>query len=283
MHEAKISIVTPSYNQSELLENTIRSVIDPYYEGLEYVIIDGGSNDGSLDIIKKYSKYIHFWISEPDNGHADALNKGFAQTNAEIMGWINSSDIYYPWTLKTVVKIFTDLPEVQWISGIPTIISHEGLPVKIRPDFRNKYDFLSGYYNWLQQESVFWRRRLWDSAGGKLDTELKLACDFELWLRFFKESPLSYVNTILAGFRIHENQRGSVASNIYHMEAKQAFKAFRDSFCYHELFRAFLIRLTNNRRGRLLRELLKSLGCLNWYSHPQITYNTDKQRWEQFL
>jgi hypothetical protein len=88
------------------------------------------------------------------------------------MGWINSSDVYYPWTLRTVVQVFEDLPDVKWISGIPTIVSDEAAPKRINADYRNRYDFLSGRYNWLQQESMFWRRSLWDEVGGKMDTNL---------------------------------------------------------------------------------------------------------------
>ncbi|MBN2438700.1 MAG: glycosyltransferase [Deltaproteobacteria bacterium] len=275
----KISIVTPSYNQGEYLEATIKSVLDQAYEGLEYVIVDAGSSDRSVDIIRHYEKRLAYWVSEPDAGHADGINKGFARTHAGIMGWINSSDVYYPWTLKTVVRIFEDLPEVKWISGIPTIVSDGAVPKRIKADHRNQYDFLSGRYNWLQQESMFWRRGLWDEVGGKLNANLKYACDFELWLRFFRKTSLCYVDTILAGFRTHENQRGAGAVDVYRAEAAQAFAGFRRFYGNRDRLRANFIRLTNGRQGRLFRALLRHFGLIRWYAHPQILFDFEEKRW----
>jgi len=278
--QPKICIVTPSYNQADYLEQTIQSVLDQDCDALEYVVIDGGSSDGSVDIIRKYDRQLSCWVSEPDHGHADGLNKGFSRTSAGIMGWINSSDVYYPWTLKTVVQIFDALPHVQWISGMPTHISDFAIPRKVGVDVRNRYDFLAGHYNWLQQESIFWRRDLWNETGGRLNGRLNYACDFDLWLRFFRVTSLSYVNTILAGFRTHKNQRGSIAIDSYRAEARDAFAAFRESTGYRDRLRAALIRVTNRPAGRILRAYLKQLGLIPWYRHPQITYNFETSLWE---
>lgn len=277
--EPKISIVTPSFNQDKYLVTTITSVLDQGYEGLEYVIIDAGSSDCSVEIIRHYEKRLAYWLSEPDAGHADGINKGFARTHAGIMGWINSSDVYYPWTLKTVVQIFEDLPNVKWICGIPSIVSGGAMPNRVKADYRNQYDFLSGRYNWLQQESMFWRRDLWEEVGGKLDTSLKYACDFELWLRFFRKTTLFYVNTILAGFRTHERQRGAGAAGAYRAEAARTFAGFRRSYSGYERLRADFIRLTNGRRGRLFRELIRSFGLMGWYAHPLILFDFQENRW----
>jgi len=271
--------VTPSYNQDAYLEQTIKSVLDQNFDGLEYVIIDGGSSDKSVDIIKNYQNQLSYWISEPDSGHADGINKGFAKTHAGIMGWLNSSDVYYPWTLKTVVQIFNDLPEVKWISGIPTNIYDGAIPNKVQFNFRNKYDFLSGHYNWLQQESIFWRRDLWEAVGGQLNTNLKYACDFELWLRFFQNTSLSYVNTILAGFRTHENQRGSIAIDSYRAEAAEAFRGFWRSFGYKDHSCANFIRFTNGKAGRLFRAYLKHLGFIKWYGYDRVIFDFQEKRW----
>lgn len=275
----QISIVTPSYNQGEYLEETMKSVLDQGYAGLEYVVVDGGSSDCSVDIIRRYERGLAYCISEPDGGHADGINKGFAQTHAGIMGWINSSDVYYPWTLRTVVQIFEDLPEVKWMSGIPTIVSDGIVPKRVRPDYRNRYDFLSGRYNWLQQESMFWRRSLWEACGGNLNVNLKYACDFDLWLRFFQHTSLCYVNTILAGFRTHENQRGASAAEAYRAEAAQAFAGFRRSYGKKERLRASFIRMTNREPGRLFRELIRHFGFVGWYAHPQIFFDFQVKRW----
>ena len=116
--QPRISVITPSYNQGEYLEATLRSVLDQDYEELEYVVIDGGSTDGSVQIIERYASRLAYWVSEPDRGHAHALNKGFERATGDILCWINSSDMYYPWTLRTVAEVFTQLPGVEWITGV---------------------------------------------------------------------------------------------------------------------------------------------------------------------
>lgn len=162
----RISVVTPSLNQGEFLEATLCSVISQQYPALEYIVVDGGSTDGSVGIIERYEADITHWISEPDRGHADALNKGFARTTGEIMCWINSSDLHYPWTLATVAEIFTQFPQVEWISGTGSMFDEDGrLRVVVSSPGVNLYDILAGDYRGIQQESVFWRRSLWERAG----------------------------------------------------------------------------------------------------------------------
>jgi len=116
----KISIVTVNYNLSHFLEETIKSVIDQQYPNLEYIIIDGGSTDDSVDIIKKYEKFISFWISEKDEGIYDALQKGFSKSSGEIMGWLNSDDLYHPKLLFVVGEIFSRFNQINWLTGVNT-------------------------------------------------------------------------------------------------------------------------------------------------------------------
>src|SRR5712672_634542 len=111
----KISLVTPSFNQGSFLEETIRSVLDQNYPNLEYVVIDGGSTDGSVEIIKKYERRLTWWISAPDGGQYEAINKGFARTTGEIMAWLNADDKYLPWTLSVVGDLMSTLPQVEWL------------------------------------------------------------------------------------------------------------------------------------------------------------------------
>jgi glycosyltransferase involved in cell wall biosynthesis len=275
----KISIVTPSYNQSEYLEQTMCSVLNQGYPDLEYVVIDAGSTDGSAEIIHKYAHKLTYWVNEPDRGHADGINKGFAHTSGEIMGWVNSSDVYYPWTLETVAQVFTDVPEAQWITGVATHMDEGVAPQNLNPSYWNVYDFLSGNYRWIQQESVFWRRSLWEAAGGKLNIDLKLACDFELWLRFFRQAPLYHVNTILAGFRYHDERRGITGYERYGAEAAEQFAGFYSSFSQRILFRSWLVGLTNNHPGRIVRKTLQKMGILSWYRHPRIVRDFQARRW----
>ena len=207
MQEPKISIVTPSFNQARFLEDTIQSVLQQGYGNLEYVIIDGGSTDGSVDIIRRYEDRLHYWISEPDAGHADALNKGFAKTSGEIMAWINSDDKYLPWTFRVVAEIFREFPHVEWLGGFDAFWNERGEITSARRHPRNIYDFLLGDFGWIQQESTFWRRSLWDKAGAFINRDYKWMVDGELWCRFFGHADLYSADCILGGFREHGSNR----------------------------------------------------------------------------
>lgn len=203
----KISIVTPSYNQGKFIEETINSVLGQGYRNLEYVIIDGGSKDGTLEIIKKYEKHLHYWVSEADNGHGHALNKGFAKTTGEIMAWINSDDKYTPWAFRTVAEIFQNFPHVDWIVGINSWWNSSGAMIGTSKSQKNIYDYLLGNYAWIQQESVFWRRSLWERSGGFINENYNFMVDGELWTRFFLHAELYSVDCVLGGYRFHDANR----------------------------------------------------------------------------
>ncbi len=207
----KLSIVTTSFNQAAYLERTIQSVLGQGYPDLEYIIIDGGSTDGSQEIIRKYEKHLAYWTSEKDSGMYDGIRKGFERSTGEIMAWINSDDIYHAGAFFVVGEIFSRLPEVHWIQGIPSVIDEEGRIVLVK-NFRkwSKYHYLLGDKDHIQQESTFWRRSLWEKAGGRLDTSLKLAGDYELWMRFFRHAKLHGVRTVLGAFRMRSKNQLSL-------------------------------------------------------------------------
>ena len=197
----KISIVTPSFNQAEFLEAAIQSILKQEYPNIEYIIIDGGSTDGSVEIIKKYQKYLHFWCSEPDAGQYDAINKGFAHATGDIMAWLNSDDMYCPWALKTVASIMSQLSQVEWLTTLsPVFWDWDGFCYAVGSIAGySKQAYLDGFYlpyqyktalGWIQQESTFWRRSLWQKVGGSIATEFKLAGDFDLWCRFYCHADL---------------------------------------------------------------------------------------------
>ena len=214
----KISIVTPSYNQSDFLEETIQSVLYQNYPNLEYIVIDGGSSDNSVEIIKKYDKYIHFWCSEPDEGHYAAVNKGFSHSTGDIMAWLNSDDMYFNGALRTVASIMAELKEVEWLTTLsPAAYDYQGFCTGFSsiPGY-SKLAFLGGYYSpwssskyigWIQQESTFWRRSLWEKSGSNIRTQFRFAGDFDLWARFFLHADLYGTHTPLGGFRYRFNQR----------------------------------------------------------------------------
>jgi hypothetical protein len=205
----RIALVTPVFNSGKYIEQTIRSVLAQGYPNLDYFIVDGGSTDRTLDIIRKYESQISGWISEPDNGMYDAINKGFARTSGEIMGWISATDMLQIGGLSVVASVFRDLPEVEWITGKPTLFSEEGMTVSILALTRwSRYRFLVGANRTIQQESTFWRRSLWEKAGGRVDASRRSAADFELWLRFFRHAQIYPVDALIGGFRIHGDSQG---------------------------------------------------------------------------
>lgn len=212
------SIVTPSFNQARYLKGTLESVLSQEAE-LEYIVMDGGSTDGSREIIESYADRLAYSQSEKDGGQYDAINRGFARSTGEIMGWLNSSDLYLPWTLSTVELIFKSFPEIQWItSTMKTGIRGDGTYEDIYhlPGFsaRRFYKGLHGgpgNSDYLQQETCFWRRSLWDRIGGAIDLDHAYAGDYWLWSRFFKQANVAGVEAPLAAFRFHD-QAKSVAS-----------------------------------------------------------------------
>lgn len=232
-----ISIVTPSFNQGLFIEATIRSVIDQQYLNLEYILIDGGSSDSTLDIIRKYQNAFKYWESEPDEGLYDALNKGFAKSTGEIMGWINSDDKYLPWTFQIVSEIFSLFPEVMWLtSSFPIWLDDRGYPVGCSAfGGFNRNAFMRGanlpgrkWYSRpaIQQESTFWRRSLWEMAGGRIDSSLKVAGDYELWTKFFVHADLHSLPVPLAGFRQHGNQKSVNQKEEYMIEAEKVLRRY---------------------------------------------------------
>lgn len=234
MNLPTISIVTPSYNQGEYLEATLRSVLEQSYPPSEYVVIDGGSTDSSVETIERYSGRLHHWVSKPDNGQYAAIQEGFEHTTGSIMGWLNSDDLYLPGTLETVAEIFAQHPSIAWISTLHRLdVDDRGRAIGItkvdgfmrRAFWRGEYLACAGYLSrgFIQQESTFWRRSLWEAAGGYIDTTLNYAGDFELWARFYQHALLYGVNAPLGGFRYHEGQKTqNIAS--YVEEAAAALK-----------------------------------------------------------
>lgn len=202
----RISIVTPNYNKKVFLEKTILSVLSQGYPNLEYIVIDGGSTDGSVEIIKKYEKDLAYWVSEPDQGMYYAIKKGFEHATGEIMAWINSDDMYHPNALFTVAQIFSDFSNVSWLVGAQTHYDESNRTVKVNQSvYFNHRSFLMGIYQWIQQETTFWRRSLYDKAGG-IKTDYRLAGDFDLWMRFSRHEKLFTTDALIGGFRHSKDQ-----------------------------------------------------------------------------
>lgn len=225
MEMPKITIVTPVYNGENYIEKTIKSVLNQNYPNLEYMIIDGGSTDKTVEIIKKYSDKLSYWISEKDDGLYSAIQKGFNQATGEILAWINSDDYYSENCFEIVAEIFTKFKDIEWLTGLTTAYNEKNWVIGSHPstDF-TRFDLLSGNFQWIQQESTFWRKSLWEKAGSKLG-KYKLADDFELWLRFSRYAKLYCVDCYLGGFRQRSKDQLSLEGlEKYLEECKQAIK-----------------------------------------------------------
>ncbi|MBL1212494.1 MAG: glycosyltransferase [Ignavibacteriae bacterium] len=222
----KITIVTPSYNQAEFLEETIKSVLSQGYPNLEYIIMDGGSTDGSVEIIKKYEDQLAYWQSKPDGGQYAAIEEGLNRGTGEIMGWINSDDRLYPQSLQTVASIFMNDNSIEWITGRPSMFNNMGEQFyRIDLSVWSQERYLKKNYQFIQQECTFWKKVLWEKAGSKLRSELKLAGDLELWTRFFRHAYLHSVDILLGGFRKQPNQKTASFMNEYLKEAENILDA----------------------------------------------------------
>jgi glycosyltransferase involved in cell wall biosynthesis len=185
----KISIVTPSYNQGQYLEKTIQSVLDQHYPNLEYIIIDGGSLDNSTEIIKKYEKYLKYWVSEPDRGQSHAINKGFKHATGDLFAWLNSDDYYMLGALDEVAKVFREHPDAGAIVGTGQIINSKGEVTYYKEP--TEEITIESLYNWLNggnfsQPSCMFTRAAWEQCG-PLDEEVHIAFDLDFWLRMAKK------------------------------------------------------------------------------------------------
>ncbi len=198
-----VSIVTPSYNQARFLEETIRSVLEQDYPRLEYFIVDGGSTDGSVEIIRRYADRLAWWVSEPDRGQTDAINKGFARAHGEILAWLNSDDTYNPGAVREAVEYLLAHPEVGMVYGDANFIDEAGRIIGRFPAAQTDYRRLRRGYVHIPQQSAFFRADLWRTVG-PLDPSFYFAMDYDLWVRIAARSEIKYLpGRVWANFRLH--------------------------------------------------------------------------------
>jgi len=198
----KVSIVTPSYNQAQYLERTILSVLSQDYDNLEYIVIDGNSNDGSKEILQKYANQITYWESQKDKGQTDAINKGFSHASGDIFAWINSDDTYEPDAIKNAVKYLIAHPDVGMVYGDCNFTDSEDRIIGRFNAKQTNYKRLRTGFVHIPQQSSFWRAGLWQKIA-PLDDSIYFAMDYDLWLRLARISKLVYFPELWANFRLH--------------------------------------------------------------------------------
>jgi glycosyltransferase involved in cell wall biosynthesis len=204
----RISIVTPSYNQGRFIEETIRSVLLQGYPDLEYIIIDGGSSDESLHMIKKYEPWLNSWVSEKDRGQSHAINKGFCRSTGVILSWLNSDDVLLPAALATVAGLLPYPDERILIAGGAECRDASGIRTigVIRRVPKTFSDVFLHFDSWFAQSSVFFTRQALNSTG-VLREDLHYAMDLDLWLRMTRHARITPVERHLSWFRVHENAK----------------------------------------------------------------------------
>jgi glycosyltransferase involved in cell wall biosynthesis len=218
-----ISVVTPSYNQADFLEETILSVLSQSYPNIEYIVMDGGSTDGSIEIIKRYSDRLDYWCSQPDNGQAEAIRRGFERATGDILCWLNSDDIFVPGALENVARFFEKHPSAEVLSAGAVIIDQAGEVFSVgkcvysmgtRASLRR---FLYFGQAGVPQCSTFWRRTAYREVDG-IDPSFDFAMDLDLFTRLARRRTFSALRKIVACYRIHPAAKSSTIKHVHNAE-----------------------------------------------------------------
>lgn len=225
----KISVITVCYNHVKYIEDCLRSVLDQDYPALEYIVIDGASTDGSPEIIQRYSSRLAYWVSEPDSGQTDALAKGFRHSTGEILCWINSDDQLEPGSLKRVADFFAANPEADVLTGDHIKMSEDGTPIELHRDLPFNAFLWHYTYNYTAQTSTFWRRKLYDDAGG-MDLRFNVGMDSDLFARFGERANWHKTRDVLSRFRLHKQQKTQTLLQRMHDENRIVLERYQGGY-----------------------------------------------------
>jgi len=256
----KVSIVTPSYNQGQFLERTILSVLNQNYPNLEYIIIDGGSTDGSVEIIKKYEKYLAYWVSEPDKGQSDAINKGFKISRGEILAYLNSDDIYCEGTIRKIANYFSVHSKIYLIYGDYILIDAQDNVIKYKKEIEFNYNILLYGFSYIPQPTVFFKRDIFANIG-LFDVKLNYVMDCDYWLRVARRYRIQHIPSFLASFRVHKFSKTRNKTSIFKKEALFLRKKYTKRYKKSQTIIVFYFKLLNM-IYRIKRTYLKLVqGC----------------------
>lgn len=270
----RISVVTAVRNGMPWIQETVHSVLSQRVTNLEYIVLDGASNDGTAEWLASQKDRFTYYDSRPDAGQYAAIAEGFSRTTGDVMGWINGDDMLMPWALQIVESIFATYPDVQWISGQPAFLNAASECIAIAPiaaSYPRRYIangwFRQGLLGFLMQETMFWRRALWEDAGG-LDLKWDLAADFDLWMRFAEKAELTSVATPLGAFRLRGDQNRSRQGTGYHDEVVRRCRDMpRPPLLWQALAGC-------GRSGQAILRLML------WQSSPLVCHSLDGDGWQ---
>src|ERR1043166_5141889 len=223
----RISVITPSFNQAPFLEAALRSVLDQYYSNLEYLVLDGGSSDGSVEIIRRYESQLAYWHSRKDAGQADAIATGFSMATGEIFCWLNSDDLLLPGALQFAGEFFRDRPRIDFLYGNRIVIDEDGREIA-----RHVWPWHLTRAHWalgqpLAQERCFWRRALYEKAGG-IDRSRFFVMDYDLFFRMWQIGRFKKTTRYLGALRQHEATKNARSQDVRERELAEARE--RDGF-----------------------------------------------------
>jgi len=270
----RISIVTPSFNQGEFLERTILSVLNQNYPNLEYIIIDGGSTDGSVEIIKRYERYLAYWVSEKDNGQSDAIGKGFQKSTGDILAWLNSDDLNLVNTLQRAAEFLAPEKRVEIVYGNIYIVNERDELISERrlthctPSMVRLGSLCGGFG--IYQPASFWRRSAYDRVGG-IDRSLKFCMDNDLFIKFaLSGARFEFMREYLVAFRVHHGSKTSTIPSV----AKEEFNMLSVRYSLQH----------NSLKGKVVWNFLRCVKVLLYIFQGDVGYLffkifKDKMRW----
>lgn len=269
MKYPKISIVTVSYNQGQFIEDNIKSVINQNYPNVEHIIIDAGSTDGTLDILKKYDEHL-VWTSEPDRGQSHGLNKGFKKATGEIMGWFNSDDRVAPNALHRVAEFFKDNPNEIGVVGNINLVNQKGEFVRKVKGEAYQYTDMVNVKRGVTQPSTFIKTEVFNKIG-YLDESLHYTMDFDLFLRVSSIKTIPYINFSLADFRLQSQAKTTNGLAEFRKEHIKIARKYNASYFSKGIRSDLYVILTNPfRKVGWIRDLARKIKGLNPYDEQKF-------------
>lgn len=270
----RVSIVTPSYNQAQFIEKTIRSVLLQGYSDLEYIIVDGGSTDGSVDIIRKYEPWLAYWVSEPDRGQTHAINKGLERVTGDIVAYLNSDDFYAPGAFETVVRYFRLEPSFQWLIGTCRYVTADGKFVR---DFVVRHPVPQDRVAWVlrrgwghPQASTFWRYEVFERCGFFRE-DMHYVFDSEHGIRtFFADMPPLVVPEMLATRTLHDDCKTVSTPEQFKREKERLVELYESQLTFDERRRLHTIRLGEAVQETRKKRTVSALSQLIWVARRDI-------------